>query len=152
MSEVQLQQVKDRESLKKYLLLADEDEKIVEGYLNEGMMYAITVNQEVAGVCLFIEIEDETIELKNLALDKRYRRKGIGKKTLEIATEIHHRSYTYMEVGTANCSLDNIAFYQKAGFRFHKIKKDFFLRYPSPIVEFGIQALDMVVFRKKIKE
>ncbi|WP_328515413.1 hypothetical protein [Halobacillus yeomjeoni] len=76
----------------------------------------------------------------------------MGKKTLELATEIYHHSYTYLVVGTSNSSLDNIAFYQKAGFRFHKINKDFFLRYPSPIVEFGIQALDMVVFRKKIKE
>ncbi|WP_242057541.1 hypothetical protein [Halobacillus yeomjeoni] len=80
MSEVQLQQVKDRGSFKEYLLLADEDEKVVEGYLNEGIMYAITVNQEVAGVCLFLEIEDETIELKNIALARGTEEKGSGRK------------------------------------------------------------------------
>ena len=55
-----------------------------------------------------------------------------------------------MIVGTANSSIDNIAFYQKLGFRMAEIKRDFFKAYPTPIFENGIRALDMIVFEKEL--
>ena len=55
-----------------------------------------------------------------------------------------------MIVGTANSSIDNIAFYQKLGFRMAEIKRDFFKAYPTPIFENGIIALDMIVFEKEL--
>jgi hypothetical protein len=49
-------------------------------------------------------------------------------------------------VGTANCSLDNIAFYQKCGFRMHSVKRDYFRYVQPPQHENGIPMLDMIVF------
>lgn len=55
-----------------------------------------------------------------------------------------------MIVGTANSSIGNLAFYQKVGFRITEVKKDFFSKYPEPIFENGIQALDMIMFEKNL--
>ncbi len=49
-------------------------------------------------------------------------------------------------VGTANCSLDNIAFYQKCGFRMLAVKRGYFDYIQPPIVEHGIRMRDMIVF------
>jgi hypothetical protein len=55
-----------------------------------------------------------------------------------------------MIVGTTNSSIDNIAFYQKLGFRMAEIKRDFFKAYLTPIFENGIRALDKIVFKKEL--
>jgi ribosomal protein S18 acetylase RimI-like enzyme len=50
-------------------------------------------------------------------------------------------------VGTANSSLDNIAFYQKCGFRMYEIRRDYFAYIQPPVLEYGILLRDMLVFR-----
>jgi hypothetical protein len=49
-------------------------------------------------------------------------------------------------VGTANSALDNIAFYQKCGFRMSAVKRDFFAYIQPPLREQGIEMRDMIVF------
>lgn len=55
-----------------------------------------------------------------------------------------------MKVGTANSSISNIAFYQKAGYRLDSIQHDFFSNYKEPIFENGIQAIDLLYFSKEL--
>lgn len=48
-------------------------------------------------------------------------------------------------VGTGNSSLDQLAFYQKGGFRICGVDRDFFVQnYDQQIVENAIQCLDMI--------
>ncbi len=55
------------------------------------------------------------------------------------------KGYRTIEVGTANSSIGQLAFYQKCGFRITGVDKDFFVRhYPEEIFENGIQCRDMV--------
>jgi hypothetical protein len=49
-------------------------------------------------------------------------------------------------VGTANSSLDNIAFYQRCGFRMDSVRRDHFTYVDPPVSEFGIPMRDMIVF------
>ena len=51
-----------------------------------------------------------------------------------------------LAVGTSDCSLDTIAFYRKAGFRFAGVREDYFDRYPVVVIENEIRARDMVMF------
>jgi hypothetical protein len=44
-------------------------------------------------------------------------------------------------------SLGTIAFYRKAGFRFAGVREGYFDTYPMAMVENGIRARDMVMFR-----
>ncbi|MFD2132129.1 GNAT family N-acetyltransferase [Pseudogracilibacillus auburnensis] len=134
------------------LLLADESEEIINEYIHEGEMFAIEYENKIVGVALFTFPIELVVELKNIAIDPNYRGKGIGKLILSDACTIYqNRGYSKMIVGTANSSIENIAFYQKAGFRMSEIKKDFFKKYPKPIYENGIQALDMIMFEKKFR-
>jgi GNAT superfamily N-acetyltransferase len=50
-------------------------------------------------------------------------------------------------VGTADASLDNIAFYLKCGFRMDHVRHDYFAYIQPPISENGIPLRDMLVFR-----
>ena len=135
------------------LLIGDEDEKVVKSYINEGSLFTIVYEKKEIGVvqCLTDE-EESAVEVKNIGLKKAYRGKGIGSKVikkLEALYECNH--YSKMIVGTADSSLENIAFYKKAGFYQTGVKKNFFLQYVSPIYENGLQAIDMIMFEKKLK-
>ncbi|WP_404430726.1 GNAT family N-acetyltransferase [Sutcliffiella horikoshii] len=135
-----------------FLVMADESESVVKDYIAEGQMFAILLDSDkVAGVALFVEDSEDVIELKNIALDPQFRGLGLGKQVINLAFEIfREQGFRKMIVGTANSSIANLAFYQKVGFRMVEIRKDFFLKYPEPIFEDGIQAVDMVVFEREL--
>ena len=142
-----------RASYLNLLLIGDEDEKMVKSYINEGSLFTIVYEKKEIGVvqCL-IDEEESAAEVKNIGLKKAYRGKGIGSKVikkLEALYECNH--YSKMIVGTADSSLENIAFYKKAGFYQSCVKKNFFLQYVPPIYENGLQAIDMIMFEKKLK-
>ena len=55
-----------------------------------------------------------------------------------------------VEIGTGNSSLDQLALYQKLGFRTTGIVAGFLDDYPEPIVENGIACRDMVRLRVEL--
>lgn len=141
----------NREAFLPQLLLADESEVAVRKYLDKGTLYKINCGELLVGVALVIPQTDTIIELKNIAIVPKYQGKGIGKEILrQLTEECQKNGYQKVLVGTANSSIDNIAFYQKAGFRMEAIEKDFFSHYPEPIYENGIRALDMIFFTKQL--
>jgi ribosomal protein S18 acetylase RimI-like enzyme len=153
MKKVSLVPVKTEERilLLDYLLMADESEEIVKQYINDGEMFSIGYEDKVAGVVLFCFHPNNTVELKNIAFAEQYRGMGLGKIAIKQAFTLYQSTgMQKMIVGTANSSIDNIAFYQKLGFRMAEIKRDFFKAYPTPIFENGIRALDMIVFEKEL--
>lgn len=133
------------------LLLADESEEMIQTYMHEGDFHIITVNGRNAGGCLCTYPDSSTIEIKNIAVKEAFRRQGIGRAAVKKIEEFYRKEgRTAVIAGTSNSSIENLSFYQKAGFRFHCIKKDFFLSYPEPFYENGIQGIDMIVFHKKL--
>ncbi|ALC80245.1 MULTISPECIES: GNAT family N-acetyltransferase [Bacillus] len=151
MKNVHLEEIimNDREKYLDYLLLADEDEQIVKQYINEGDMYSISMDGQLVGIILFVYHQQRVVELKNLALVPEWRGRGIGKAVLQKTFDIY-KGMEKIIVGTANSSIENIAFYQKAGFRMTEIRRGFFEKYAKPIFENGIQALDMVMFERNL--
>lgn len=140
-----------KEKYKDFLLMADESEEVVNQYISRGEMFSLQFEKKIVGVILFMEESPEIIELKNIAILPSYRGKGFGKEAIKSACLFYRKkSYRKMLVGTANSSIDNIAFYQKCGFKIVGIRKDFFIRYPEPIFENGIQAIDMLMFEKEL--
>ena len=51
-----------------------------------------------------------------------------------------------MQVGTGSVSLDNLAFYQKCGFRVSHVRRDYFHYIQPPLVVDGMTLRDMIVF------
>lgn len=139
----------DRKQYMSYLLLADESESIIHTYMEKGDMFAISFQEEVVGVVLFVFHSHNTVELKNIAILPSHRGKKIGQMVIEKCLATYKQAgWKKMIVGTANSSISNLAFYQKVGFRIYGIKEDFFLTYPEPIYENGIQAIDMIMLKQ----
>jgi chromate reductase, NAD(P)H dehydrogenase (quinone) len=85
-------------------------------------------------------------ELRYIAVVEGRRGEGHGRALIErIVRELEDTGGT-LEVGTGNSSLDNIAFYQRVGFRMAVIRRDYFAYVDPGVEEFGIPLRDMVVF------
>lgn len=128
------------------LLLADPSRNKVESYLSQGDCYVALIDSSVVGVFVLLEIEARVVELMNIAVSPIYQGKGLGKLLLHETIAVARRNgFRHLEVGTGNSSLDQLAFYQKGGFRICGVDRDFFVRnYDQQIVENGIQCLDMI--------
>jgi ribosomal protein S18 acetylase RimI-like enzyme len=134
------------------LLIADECAEIVSKYLYDGELYSVyNEEHETIGVILMIKKARDIAEIKNIAVKPIHQGKGYGKAILQIICNMYkEKGYRSIQVGTANSSIENLIFYQKAGFRIIDVKRDFFAAYPEPIFENGIRALDMVMLEKTL--
>ncbi|WP_170289357.1 GNAT family N-acetyltransferase [Metabacillus lacus] len=134
------------------MLLADESENMINKYLGACDVYAAFGKDTEAIAAAAVQRKGEkSAEIMNMAVRENLQGRGIGKAMLtSLLQELKKENVTRVMVGTANSSLDNIAFYQKAGFRMKEIRRDYFLAYPEIIVENGIRALDMIVFQQEI--
>ncbi|PKG22449.1 GNAT family N-acetyltransferase [Niallia nealsonii] len=132
--------------------MADESEEIVKGYMEEGTLFAIKNEEnDTIGCMLIIDFCENAWEIKNIAIIPEFRGKGHGKACIQHILQLAKKmEKERVVVGTANSSIENIAFYQKCGFRFFEIKKNFFVDYPETIVENGIYAIDMIYFEYKL--
>ena len=131
------------------LLLADEQEEMVDKYLQEGRMFVLTDD----GVKCEVVVTDEgngILEIKNIATDPNCHGKGYGKKLIQFVEEKFRGEYSVLQVGTGDSPL-TIPFYEKCGFKRSHVVKNFFTEnYDHPIFECGIQLVDMIYLQKNI--
>ena len=128
------------------LLLADEQEDMVDRYIADGTMYILDDNG-VKGECVVLPIGGNTLEIKNSAIHPDYQRKGYGKALIDFIIEKYKGKYSVLQVGTGE-SQATIPFYEKCGFiRSHTIKNFFIDNYDHPIYEEGILLVDMVYLK-----
>ena len=131
------------------LLLADEQENMIDRYLERGTMYTLDDNGIIA-VCVVTDegIENESknkvLEIKNIAVKPEFQRMGYGKAMLDFITNEYKNSV--IQVGTGETPAIT-AFYEKCGFRkSHRIKNFFIDNYDHLIYDDGIQLVDMIYF------
>jgi GNAT superfamily N-acetyltransferase len=102
---------------------------------------------EAVGAFVMQWAQDES-EILYIATTPQVRGQGYGKAIIHwIIDEARRRSIGEIWVGTANAGLDNIAFYQKCGFRMDSVRKDYFDYFPAPIYENGIRIRDMLMLK-----
>jgi N-acetylglutamate synthase-like GNAT family acetyltransferase len=110
-------------------------------------IYRLDDDNQVVGAAT-MQWRDDRCEIMELAIAPERQRQGLGKHLVAwLLAEARRRGKRQVLVGTANSSIDNIAFYQKCGFRMDQIRKDYFSYYGEPHYEDGIQVRDMLVFR-----
>jgi len=128
------------------LLLADPSEKYIQQYLDRGKCYIGKEDREIVGVFVLLPTRPETVELVNIAVVEQHQGKGFGKAlVMDAVYKAREQGYTVIEVGTGNSSMDQLALYQKCGFRIIGVDKDFFKdRYEEEVVENGIPCVDMI--------
>lgn len=129
------------------LLLADEQEDMVDRYLERGIMYALADNG-VKAVCVVTDEGNSVLEIKNIAVRPEYQHKGYGRKMIEFIEEKYRDLFHVLKVGTGDSPL-TIPFYERCGFKESYRVKDFFIEnYNHPIFECGKQLIDMVYLEK----
>ncbi|WP_081106470.1 GNAT family N-acetyltransferase [Bacillus pumilus] len=128
------------------LLLADPSKKKVLAYVQSGSCYAAFHEEDVIGVYVLTSLSQHTVEIMNVAVKESWQGRGIGKQLVRHAiAEAKVAGFHTIEIGTGNSSIQQLALYQKCGFRLTSIDRDFFLKhYDEPIYENGIQCIDMV--------
>lgn len=140
------------ESKKKYielLFLADEQEDMIERYLEKGTMYVLE-DDGIKGECVVTEEDRNVLEIKNLAVVPDCHKKGYGRALIEFIAEKYREQYCILQVGTGDSPL-TIPFYEKCGFvRSHSVKNFFTDNYDHPIYEGGVQLKDMIYLRKQL--
>ena len=131
------------------LLLADEQEDMVDRYLDRGTMYVLE-DGGVKAECVVIDEGDGVLELKNIAVEPAAQGKGYGKALIDFLIETYAGQYTVLQVGTGD-SPSTIPFYESCGFRRHHLVKNFFTdHYDHPIYEGEVQLVDMVYLQREL--
>lgn len=125
------------------LLLADEQEEMIDRYLERGTMYVLD-DGGVKALCVVTDEGDGVLELKNLATWPEYQGRGYATRLIRFLIQTYQERYTVFQVGTGDSPL-TLPFYERRGFVQTGRIKDFFLEhYDHPIVEAGKQLTDMV--------
>ena len=125
------------------LLLGDEQEAMINRYLDRGTLWAL-YDGGLRAVCVVTEERAGNFEIKNLAVAPESQRRGYGRAMVEhVARQCRGRR---LLAGTGDSPL-TVPFYEACGFREdHRIPNFFTESYDHPIYEAGRRLVDMVVF------
>lgn len=127
------------------LLLADEQENMINKYLEKGDMFLL-IDEGVKAQCIVTNEGSGVYELKNIATIPRFQNKGYGKMLINYILN-YYKDCNVMYVGTGDSTL-TIPFYKKCGFKeSHRVKNFFVDNYDHPIFENGKQLIDMVYLK-----
>ena len=140
------------ENKKQYLdllLLADEQEDMIDRYLDKGRMYVLD-DKGIKCECVITDEGNGVLEIKNIATVSEHQGKGYAKALIDFVVKKYKEQYTVLQVGTGDSPL-TIPFYEKCGFvRSHSIPNFFTDNYDHPIFECGVQLVDMVYLQRAL--
>ena len=139
----------DKKQYLDLLLLADEQEDMIDRYLERGAMYVLE-DGGVKAQCVVTDEGDNVLELKSIAVEPNWQDRGYGKAMVDFLVQTYKEQYRVLQVGTGD-SPSTIPFYEACGFRRHHLVKNFFTdHYDHPIYEDGVQLVDMVYLQREM--
>lgn len=137
----------DKKAYLDLLLLADEQEDMIDKYLERGEMFVLDVDG-VKAECVVTKEVDGSYELKNIAVLPQYQRNGYGKHLIDFLFK-YYPSGNAMFVGTGDCP-SALSFYRSCGFtESHRVKNFFIDNYNHPMFDDGVQLVDMVYLKRE---
>lgn len=129
------------------LLLADEEEAMIDRYLDRGDLFAL-YDQGLKSIAVVTGETDEICELKSLATREEDWGRGYATRLLGHLFAHYKGSYKAMLVGTGEVPWI-LRFYEKNGFSpSHRIENFFTDHYDHAMFEEGIRLVDMVYLKK----
>ena len=141
-----------KENKKQYLsllLLADEQENMIDRYIDRGTMYVLD-DDGVKCECVVTDEGEGILEIKNIATEPQYQRKGYARTMIDFICRKYKEDFSVLQIGTGDSPL-TVPFYEKCGFvRSHTVKNFFTDNYDHPIYECGVLLTDMVYLRKNL--
>lgn len=132
------------------LLLADEQESMIDRYLERGDMFVLEDDGVVKAVGVVTDEGSGVCELKNIAVTPDSQRQGYGKKLINDLISRYSGRYKQMIVGTGDVP-SSLRFYRSCGFEYsHRIENFFIDNYDHLMVEEGVLLKDMVYLKQVI--
>lgn len=139
----------DKKDYLDLLLLADEQEDMIDRYLDAGSLFVLD-DEGVKCVAVVVALNAEECELKNIATYPEHQNKGYGKAMIGYLSDRYLGEFETMYVGTGDVP-KILRFYERCGFRISHRDENFFIdNYGHPMFEDGVQLRDMVYLRKDI--
>ncbi len=131
------------------LLLADEQENMIDKYLDRGDMFAL-YDGDLKSICVVTDEGEGVFELKNLATEEKYQRQGYGRNLVAYILDFYRGPGRKMMVGTGDSPI-TIPFYQSCGFVIsHRLVNYILDHYDHPIYENGVQLFDVVYLKQDL--
>ncbi len=132
------------------LLLADEQEDMVDRYLDRGTMFVLD-DGGVKCECVVTDEGGGVLEIKNLATVPEHQGKGYARALIDFLDQRYRGRFSVLQVGTGDSPL-TVPFYEKCGFvRSHVVPNFFTDHYDHPIYECGVLLADMVYLRRPLR-
>lgn len=133
------------------LLLADEQEDMIDRYLDRGEMFLLVEGDGAVAQCVVTDEGDGVCELKSLSVDRQYQRRGYGRKLVNFIFDRYKGVFEAMIVGTGDSPI-TVPFYESCGFVLtHRLKNLILDSYDHPIWENGVRIFDAVYLRKELR-
>ena len=146
------------ENKKQYLdllLLADEQEDMVDSYLYKGKMYVLD-DDGVKCECVVTDEGNGILEIKNIATVPPFQRKGYAKALIEFLVEKYRRQFSILQVGTGDSPL-TIPFYEvdclfsiELSTIFIAVPSSFLFQLAIPMIAHTITSTPFIIVRKGI--
>lgn len=137
----------DKKQYLPLLLIGDESETMIDKYLDSGTLYVGLLEGKPIAVCVAVNLDSDTVEIKNLAVEAEYRRHGYGRRMLEYVESRHSNKKIILGTGETPSTL---RFYRSCGYSYsHRIPNFFTDNYPAPIIEEGVTLRDMIYLEKQ---
>lgn len=137
----------DKKNFLDLLRIGDEQDEMIDRYLDRGDLYVGFVGRVPVAVCVATSEGVGVVEIKNLAVLPAYRRRGYGKSLLEFVEKRY--ADCAFQLGTGETP-SVLRFYARCGYRYsHRIPDFFTDNYDHPIVEEGVLLKDMLYLMKR---
>ena len=128
-----IKQVENKREHLALLLLADEQEDMINRYLDRGTMFVMEENGVSVAECVVTDEGGGVLEIQNLAVLSEYQSRGHGKRMIEFVVRKHMDQFDVLQVGTGDSPL-TVPFYERCGFVKHHILKNYYPEhYDHPI-------------------
>ena len=134
------------------LLLADEQETMIDRYLERGEMFVLSEDGSIRASCVVTREAEDVFEIKNIAVYPQFQRRGYGEETDIVSFRALCRQMPDNARRTGDSPLA-IPFYENCGFTYsHRIPDFFTDNHDHPIYEAGKQLKDMVYLKHNMDE
>ena len=131
------------------LLLADEQEDMIDKYLHSGILFAL-YDCGLKSICVVTNEGDGVFEIQNLATYPQFQGRGYARHLINHVCDHFKGAGKTMIVGTGDSPI-TVPFYEKSGFSFsHRVENYILEHYDKPIFEGGVQLKDKVYLAREL--
>jgi len=131
------------------LLLADEQEDMIDKYLERGTLFAL-YDDDLKSICVVTDEGNGAFEIQNLATYPQFQGRGYARYLINYVCEYYKGEGRSMIVGTGDTPVI-LRFYENSGFVIsHRIENFFPEHYREPIFEHGVYLKDKIYLKRTL--